>query len=211
MVALVSLVVWTSLLLGGQLYRYLRRASIAERAAVRWPVAGLMVTMIGFTVLTLVMIDVVGELRETEADLALVNLLLLCPGAGFALGLSPPANIDADRALRGLLVAAWSLLVLACAFVLGSGAAAVAGADPVLAGWAGAGVVTAVTVPLVRGLGLLADRVVYRGRADPLRTVAGLSRRLGAGADPLDAPDTVVRSVRTRSPSPAPSCAGRGF
>ena len=44
---------WAPLLLGGQLYRYVRRSSVAERERARWPLLALVAMVLGFLLWTI--------------------------------------------------------------------------------------------------------------------------------------------------------------
>ena len=99
---------WVPLLLGGQLYRYMRRSSVAERERARWPLIALVAMVLGFLLWT---IAVAAGAASEDADW-LANLLLDLPAAGFAVGLLAPRLLAVDRLLRVVLGAGtWAVAV----------------------------------------------------------------------------------------------------
>ena len=90
---------WVPLLLGGQLYRYVRRSSVAERERARWPLFALLAMVLGFLLWT---IAVAAGAASEDANW-LANLLLDLPAAAFAVGLLTPRLLAVDRLLRVVL------------------------------------------------------------------------------------------------------------
>ncbi|GAA3248404.1 hypothetical protein GCM10017691_58520 [Pseudonocardia petroleophila] len=171
------------LLIGGQVHRYRRRASTAERESVRWAILGLLVCVLCFALLA----AVGGPIGEGSATaVALADLAVLPAPVGAAIGLLRPRVVDADAALRIVLAVAVAAPVLALVY---GGTLAVAG------GWWGAAAVAAAAVPVIRCAGRASAWVVYRGRRDGGAAVTDLGRRLDAQPQARLVPETVLRTV----------------
>ena len=180
---------WTPLLLGGQLYRYVRRSSVAERERARWPLLALVAMVFGFLLWT---IAVAAGAASEDADW-LANLLLDLPAPAFAVGLLAPRLLAVDRLLRVVLGAGtWAVAVGLVAWALSLGADAWA---PRGAAWL-TGVATAVVaVPLAVGARRMADAVVSGRHPDALRSLVALGDRLSATVDPRGVAAEIVEGV----------------
>jgi hypothetical protein len=127
-----------ALLIGGQVHRYRRRASTAERESVRWAILGLLVCVLCFALLT----AAGGPIGEGSATaVALADLAVLPAPVGAAIGLLRPRVVNVDGPLRVVLAVGLAAPVLAVVY---GGTLAVAG------GWWGAAAVAAVAVPVIR-------------------------------------------------------------
>jgi len=183
------LVTWAALLLGGQLYRYVRRSSVDERERTRWPLLGLAVVVLAFTLWSIA----AGAGVASSDATWFANLLLAVPAPLFAVGLLAPRVLRVDRMLR--LVLRWGLWSIAVGAVAWAVAVVTAALDPTAAAWL-TGVGTAVVaLPAALGARRLADLVVYGRRADPLRTLEQLGGRLEASVDPREVPAEIVATV----------------
>ena len=180
---------WVPLLLGGQLYRYMRRSSVAERERARWPLLALVAMVLGFLLWT---IAVAASAASEDANW-LANLLLDLPAPAFAVGLLAPRLLDVDRLLRVVLGAgAWAVTVGLVAWGVSVAAEAVA---PDGAAWL-TGVATAiVAVPLAVGARRMADAVVSGRHPDALRSLVALGDRLSATVDPRAVAGEIVEGV----------------
>lgn len=183
------------LLLGGQGYRYLRRASAAERESVRWPLLGLLVLVTLVIAADSVAVLLTGTTLPGSPVLgAIMQVALLLPGIGFLAGLLAPRTELVDR-----LLALWIAVVVAAALLAAvfAGATSLAGlwlAAPAPA-WIGAAAVAAGSVaalPLARRAG---RRLVFRGRADPRAAVGRLHERLGSTLDLADVPAEITQAI----------------
>ena len=180
---------WVPLLFGGQLYRYVRRSSVAERERARWPLLALVAMAIGFLLWT---IAVAAGVASEDADW-LANLLLDLPAPAFAVGLLAPRLLAVDRLLRFVLGAGtWAVAV-------GLVAWAVSLATDAWAAHAAAwftGVATAiVAVPLAVGARRMADAVVSGRHPDALQSLVALGDRLSATVDPRGVAGEIVEGV----------------
>ena len=180
---------WVPLLLGGQLYRYMRRSSVAERERARWPLLALLAMVLGFLLWS---IAVAAGAASEDANW-LANLLLDLPAPAFAVGLLAPRLLDVDRLLRVVLGAgAWALTVGLVAWGLSIATEAVA---PDGAAWV-TGVATAiVAVPLAVGARRMADAVVSGRHPDALQSLVALGDRLSATVDPRAVAGEIVEGV----------------
>ncbi len=180
---------WVPLLLGGQLYRYVRRSSVAERERARWPLLALVAMVFGFLLWT---IAVAAGAASEDANW-LANLLLDLPAPAFAVGLLAPRLLDVDRLLRVVLGAgAWAVTVGLVAWGVSVAAEAVA---PDGAAWL-TGVATAiVAVPLAVGARRMADAVVSGRHPDALQSLVALGDRLSATVDPRAVAGEIVEGV----------------
>ena len=180
---------WAPLLLGGQLYRYMRRSSVAERERARWPLLALVAMVLGFLLWT---IAVAASAASQDADW-LANLLLDLPAPAFAVGLLAPRLFDVDRLLRVVLGAgAWAVTVGLVAWGFSIAAQAVA---PDGAAWL-TGVASAiVAVPLAVGARWVADAVVAGRHPDALQSLVALGDRLSATVDPRAVAGEIVEGV----------------
>ena len=177
------------LLLGGQLFRYVRRSSVAERERARWPLFALLTMVLGFLLWT---IAVAAGAASEDANW-LANLLLDLPAPAFAVGLLAPRLLDVDRLLRVVLGAgAWALTVGLVAWGVSVAAEAVA---PDGAAWF-TGVATAiVAVPLAVGARRMADAVVSGRHPDALQSLVALGDRLSATVEPRAVAGEIVEGV----------------
>lgn len=172
-----------ALMVAGQVYRYRRRASTAERESVRWAILGLLVCVLCFALLA----AAAGPIGEgSPTAVALADLAVLPAPVGAAIGLLRPRVVNADAPLRIVLAVALAAPVLAVAYGV---TLAVAG------GWWGAAVVAAAAVPVIRFAAWASAWVVYRGRRDGAAAVTDLGRRLDAQPQARLVPETVLRTV----------------
>lgn len=171
------------LMIVGQVHRYRRRASTAERESVRWAILGLLVSVLCFALLAAGG-GPIGEGSPTAV--ALADLAVLPAPVGAAIGLLRPRVVNADAPLRIVLAFALAAPVLAVAH---GATLAVAG------GWWGAAVVAAAAVPVIRFAAWASAWVVYRGRRDGGAAVTDLGRRLDAQPQARLVPETVLRTV----------------
>lgn len=184
-----------ALVIGGQGYRYLRRATADEREAVRWPLLGLLLLLTITVPADAVSVALTGATLDAPPALAAaVQVAFLLPGAGFVAGVIAPRTELVDRLLAG-----WIALVTAAA-----GLGAVFAAAFTLAGlwlaspwpaWIGAAAVAAasvVVIPLARRAG---RAVVFRGRRDVHEAIGLLNARLRSTLDVGDVPAEVARAV----------------
>jgi len=189
------LLTWLPLLLGGQLYRFVRRSTVEERRRASWPLLAAVVQVCVFTVGSSIQWGATGSLDGIEAATAASHLLNALLPFGFAVGLLAPGLFRVDRALRAALAVGPTALVLVGVFagtvaLLGAGGVAPAGA-----GWIGAALVAGLTWPLGRLGGRIADRLVYGTRSDPLVALAQLGERLEKPLRPREVPTTVVETA----------------
>ncbi|MET0735774.1 MAG: helix-turn-helix transcriptional regulator [Microbacterium sp.] len=184
-----------ALVIGGQGYRYFRRASAAEREAARWPLLGLLIMLTIVVPVDLIAVALTGApLAATPALGAVMQLALLIPGLAFIAGLVVPRVDLVDRLLAGWVAVVVAAVALGTVFGLVLLLAGMIAPAPWPA-WIGAGAVAAASVlvvPLARRAG---SALVFRGRADPHRAVALLGRRLRATLDVADVPAEVAASV----------------
>ena len=181
------------LMVGAQVYRYLRRSTTRERESVRWAILGVVLSFAAFAVLAVGSPAPIGEggaVLEGLATLAVVPIL-----AGPAIGLLRPRLWNVDAAFRIVLTALVSVPVLALAYWATTAAAARLGASAATAGWWGALAVGVIAYPAVRLSLRLATYVVYRGRADAATATARLAERLADRPEPAEVADSVVRIV----------------
>ncbi|MGW9630031.1 sensor histidine kinase [Agromyces sp. NPDC055520] len=185
------------LIVGAQVYRYLRRSTTAERESVRWALLGTVLGVELYLVLAIAgavggggAVGEGGAVNEGLANLAVVPILL-----GPAVGLLRPRLWNVDAAFRSLLVATLAAPVLAAAYWAASGIASLGGAGTSAAGWWGAAAVTVLAVPVIGGAARLATRIVYRGRTDAALAVARLAERLDNRSDQEAVAVVIVRSV----------------
>ena len=183
------LVTWTPLLLGGQLYRYLRRSSVAERERTRWPLLALVAMILAFLVWTIAMAAGAASAEGTW----LANLLLALPAPAFAVGLLVPRLLPVDRLLRVVLGAGmWAVAVGLVAWAVSTWASAWA---PESAPWL-TGVATAIAaVPIAVAARRMAGLVVLGRRSDALQTLVALGDRLSATVDPRSVATEIVAAV----------------
>lgn len=180
---------WVPLLLGGQLYRYMRRSSVAERERARWPLLALVAMVLGFLFWT---VAVAASAASEDANW-LSSLLLELPAPAFAVGLLAPRLLDVDRLLRVVLGAgSWALAVGLVAWGVSVAVEAVA---PDGTAWL-TGVATAVVaVPLAAGARRMADAVVSGRHPDALQSLVALGDRLSATVDPRAVAGEIVEGV----------------
>ncbi|KRC61732.1 hypothetical protein ASE14_12965 [Agromyces sp. Root81] len=181
------------LIVGAQVYRYLRRSTTSERESVRWALLGIVLGVELYLVLALTGgggVGAGGPVSEGLANLAIVPLLL-----GPAIGLLRPGLWNVDAAFRSVLVATIAVPVLATAYWATTTAAAAIGASAAAGGWWGAGVVGVLAYPVLRVSARLATRIVYRGRVDAALAVATLGERLDDRSDQDAVAVVIVRTV----------------
>ncbi|MFE5410448.1 sensor histidine kinase [Microbacterium sp. NPDC056569] len=180
---------WGILLFGGQLHRYLSRSSVDGRERVQWPLLGLIVMILAFTLWSIA--AAAGAVPYDATWFA--NLLLAIPAPAFAIGLLAPRIVRVDRMLRFVLH--WGLWALAITTLAWALAQAMTGLPPTARAWTTAIVTSIVAVPAALGTRRLADLVVYGRRADALRTLEELGGRLEASLDPRQVPAAIVATV----------------
>jgi signal transduction histidine kinase len=179
-------------LFGGQVYRYRRRSSVAEREQTRWPLLAVLTMAFAYTVWAVVWVGL-GIPPERGASLAI--LLSVLPGVGFAVGLLAPRGVNVDVALRWCLLLGSVSVMLGTAILATTALGLALGASAAAQAWGAAAVVAALTIPLVDVCGRAADRFVFGRRPSPLRALEDLGRRLAETADPRVVPETIVRAV----------------
>lgn len=180
-------------LLGGQVHRYLRRSSTAERESVRWAILGVVVCVELFGVLAILeggQIATSGPWAQGAANLAVLPACL-----GFAVGLLRPRWTAVDAALALVVATSLAGAVLAAVFAGATTAAGALGAGASAAGWWGALAVAVAAVPVLPAARLAAGRLIHGGRAAPADAVAELGRRLDAQPDARRVPRTVLETV----------------
>lgn len=188
------LAVWAALLGGGQLVRYRRRSTAEERRQASWPLLAVLTQFVTFGLAAGILTGMLGEL-DNDASRAVAVLLNCLVGLGFAIGLVAPSLFRVDRLLRSVIAFGIVSFALLATFAgLTAGLEALGMSEDSLR-WLGGLVVAVLTYPLARRAGRVADRIVYRGRADPLRTLDELGDRLDGALDPLRIPQIVVRTV----------------
>ena len=181
------------LLVGAQVYRYLRRSTTRERESVRWAILGVVLSFAAFIALATGSPAPIGEggpVPEILANLAVVPILV-----GPAIGLLRPRLWNVDAAFRVVLAILASALSLAAGFWAATAFAMQSGATATAAGWWGAVAVGALAYPVIRLALRLATFLVYRGRADAATATARLGERLADRPEPAQVADTVVRTV----------------
>jgi len=180
---------WVPLLFGGQLYRYMRRSSVAERERARWPLLALVAMVLGFLLWT---IAVAASAASEDANW-LSNLLLELPAPAFAVGLLAPRLLDVDRLLRVVLGAgSWALTVGLVAWGVSVAVEAIA---PDGAAWLTGVASAVVAVPLAAGARRMADAVVSGRHPDALQSLVALGDRLSATVDPRTVAEDIVEGV----------------
>ena len=181
------------LMVGAQVYRYVRRSTTRERESVRWAILGVVLCIAAFLALALGSPAPIGEggpILEGLAALAIVPILV-----GPAIGLLRPRLWNVDTALRIVLATLASAPVLAVAFWASTAIAAQSGATAAGAGWWGALAVGALAYPVMHLALRLATFLVYRGRSDAATATARLGERLADRPEPAEVADSVVRTV----------------
>ncbi|ACQ80441.1 histidine kinase [Beutenbergia cavernae DSM 12333] len=187
------LVTWLVLLLGGQVYRYVRRSGVDERERTRWAVLGFLAQITLFVVMTAVLVGLTGT-PDGALGSSLAMILNLLGPTGLAVGLLAPRIVPVDRALHvGIQVSVVGLGVTGC--VVLTTALLPEGGNGRATSWAAAAVVALVTLPLAWCGAKVAHRVVYGGRPDPLTTLAALGQLLDRSLDPRAVPVTVLRTL----------------
>ena len=181
------------LMVGAQVYRYVRRSTTRERESVRWAILGVVLGFAAFLALALGSPAPIGEggpVLEVLANLAVVPILV-----GPAIGLLRPRLWNVDAAFRIVLATLASAPVLAVAYWASTAIAVQSGATAATAGWWGALAVGALAYPVIRLALRLATFLVYRGRADAATATARLGERLADRPEPAEVADSVVRTV----------------
>lgn len=169
------------LLLVGPVVRYRRRATTAERVAVRWVLLGILLTLAGYaaTQAAFGAIGTGGPGARLGASLAILPVML-----GLAVGLVAPAAVDVDAALHAvtatlLAVGALTLVVLAVPAET----------------WVRVVAVSLLGAPAALAARRAADWLVYRGRPDPQRAVDRMLARLSTPTGHDDAARVVLEAV----------------
>ena len=181
------------LLVGAQVFRYLRRSTTSERESVRWAILGAILSFAAFIALAIGSPAPIGEggpVLEGLANLAVVAIIV-----GPAIGLLRPRLWNVDAAFHIVLATLASAPVLAVAYWTAAAAATRLGASAATAGWWGALAVGVLAYPVIRLAARLATLLVYRGRADASTAVARLGERLADRPEPAAVADSVVRTV----------------
>jgi signal transduction histidine kinase len=181
------------LMLSGQVYRYRRRATTAERESVRWVILGVLVEVEIFVVLMIAGGGTVGEGGDLMWGLA--NLAALPIPVTFAVGLLRPRIASVDTALRlviGVTIAGGSLAGIYAAVTTAAGTVGLSVAS---AGWWGGAAVGLLSVPFIRVAASVSAWVVYQGRLDADQAVARLGAEFAAQPDPAEVPATLLRSL----------------
>lgn len=178
------------LLVAAPLYRYLRRATTAERESARWGLLGAVISVDAF--LLLLLIEGGSIAGSGGWSVGLANLAGLPIPVALSLGLLRPRLCDVDAALRAVLAVSMAAALLgAGAWAVGAALAAI-GATSTAGGLAAAVAAVAAAVPAWRLSAWLAERLVYRGRLGSGAAVALLGGRLSALPAAALAPQPVV-------------------
>ena len=178
---------WWALVVNGQLvlllaqvYRYRRRSSTVERAAVRWVILGTLLTMASFAA-TQAAYGSIGEGSTgsvVAAQLAVLPLLV-----AVAVGVLAPRALDVDEFLRATVV--WLGTIAALTAVM---LALPAPASVRLV------IVAVVAAPVALGMLHVGDWLLYRGRPDPDRAVTRMLSALNTPTGQHDTPSTVLHA-----------------
>ncbi|GAA2972497.1 signal transduction histidine kinase [Microbacterium terrae] len=196
-------VLWTVMLLAGQLYRYLRRSSIEERTQARWPLLGMITVMLGFLVW---MVAGAGGIPVSSVWVA--NLLNAVLAPTFAIGLLAPRTAPVDLLLAWVITG--GLWLIAVGSIAAASVKVFDAWIPDAAPWLAAMVSATGGLLLAIVARWIGRRTAFGRLTSPVRAVAELGDRLGASIDPRDVPrhivDTVtdalhLRGVRVASPS----------
>lgn len=183
------LITWGVMLLGGQLYRYVRRSSTDERERTRWPLLGLVTVFLAFTLWS---IAAAAGAASLEAPW-LANLLLGIPAPMFAVGLLAPSILSVDRLLRFVVRwGLWAVVVATAAWLTGL---MTIGMDARAAAWSVGIVAAVIGVPAAIATRGIADVVVLGRRPDPLRSLGVLGARLETTVDPRAVASEVVSTL----------------
>lgn len=191
----VGLVVWP-IILGAQVYRYRRYASLAQRQQTKWLLVGVALFVLNGVV------AVVFLLSGLAADYQWLNYVL-CYGAGFAMILAFGFAVlryqlfDVDLVINRALVYSGLTLCLVGLYALivgGFGALFQARGDTVIA-FVAAATIAVVFHPLRQRLQRAMNRMLYGERSDPYRVIARLGQRLEATFAPSEVLITLVQTV----------------
>ncbi|WP_055480863.1 ATP-binding protein [Sphaerimonospora mesophila] len=184
----------TLLLLAGQIYRYRRRATTAERESVRWVVLSMLVALSGCVGL---LVGVGTTIEDDSPALvhAVGNLVVLAIPVGLLIGLLRPRLLDVDVALRVVVSGLVLLAAVGIPYWATTTALEALGTEAPAAGRIGALAGAAAAVAAARFAGAAADWLVYRGRPDPGRAVRDLGRALAEEPDAARVPAVVLRAV----------------
>jgi signal transduction histidine kinase len=175
---------------GDLLYRYARRLTADERMRLRWALLGVIIEV---SLFLLIMIAEGGTVAgHGPLSVAAANIAGLWIAPAFAIGLAWPRLANVDRALRAVIALAFTALPLGLLCWSVVWLAAPLGAT---AGWIAGPVVAVTTIPLHRFATWAADRIVFRGRADPLESLRELGVRLDAQLDLTAVPLALVRLI----------------
>lgn len=168
------------LLLGGQVYRYRRRATTQEREAVRWVILGTLVTVASFALVAVIFEGPIGEGPTGSvvgASLAGFPLML-----GLVGGAIRPDWIDVDRLLHATILGCLAVPLFGLLYA-------------VTGGWTGAVAVGLASWPVGYGARWVADWVVYRGRPSANAAVARMLAKLAGRAAGDSVPQIVLDSA----------------
>ncbi|CCH75074.1 putative Histidine kinase [Nostocoides australiense Ben110] len=178
---------WWALVVNGQLvlllaqvYRYRRRSSTAERAAVRWVILGTLLTMASFEA-TQAAYGSIGE--GSTGSVVAAQLAVLPLFVAVAVGVLAPRALDVDEFLRATVVSLGTVAALA-AVMLSLNAPA----------WVRLVTVAVVAAPVALGMLHVADWLLYRGRPDPDRAVTRMLSALNTPNGQHDTPSTVLHA-----------------
>ncbi len=170
-----------------QVVRFRSGSTIADRQAVKWLLVGLVPAVAVLiwppllSATTVLGPDLMSESWYALASATAIWLVLWCAAAGLLVGY----RWQVEALLRAVVMAVAGTALLVWAYWLlapGMGT-----------GWAAA-VCLLLVLPLARGLGGAADRVVYAG--DPSRAVTALGGRLDSALGPGQVAMEVARTVR---------------
>ena len=168
------------MLILAQVHRYRRRSSTEERAAVRWVILGTLLT-VASDAATQAAYGSIGEGSTGSVVAAQLAVLPLLVAVG--VGVLAPRALDVDEFLRATVVVLGTVAALA-AVMLALAAPA----------WVRLVVVAVVAAPVALGMLYVGDWLVYRGRPDPDRAVAGMLSALNTPTGQHDTPSTVLRA-----------------
>lgn len=186
-----------ALAIGGQGYRYVRRADARERETVRWPLLGIPLALTVVLPADLIAVALTGDPIGPTPALAVVGTIAQAlPAIGCIVGLLAPATDLVDRMLALWLTVIVAAAGLGVAFGVGfftASAVGVAEPWPAVISAAAAVVAGVWGVPLA---GRIARRAVFRGRAEEADAVRALTRRLSATLDATDIPAVAASEVQ---------------
>lgn len=169
----------SGLFLAAPVYRYMRRATTAERKAVRWVIVGILLTFAWFQAVWAGF----GQIGESPWSSVFANLAMLPLLACLVIGLVAADWLAVDPLLHAVITAYVVVPVLALAYAL-------------TGGWPGAVAVAVLTIPAFWLGQRVAGWIVYRGRPSPAKATADLLGRLNARDPATSVPEVVLEVTK---------------